>query len=288
MLHLEHILFPIDFSKRSLATAPFVKALAGRFSSKITLLTAVQPIAHVGMAESSGAYFVEPEELRADAQKGLDSTLVEEFAKIPVTRVAELGAPATVITEYAHAHGVDVIMMPTHGYGPFRRLLLGSVTAKVLHDAHCPVWTGAHLEELPAQNHVALKSVLCAVDHSANTGPILQWAAQFSGKAGASLRLIHVVPGAEAWPERQFDKELQKVLEDRAREAIGKAQAAAGLEAPLCVGVGDIASAVRDEARKHNADLIVIGRGVIHEKLGRLRTQAHAIIRNAPCPVISV
>ncbi len=39
--------------------------------------------------------------------------------------------------------------MPTHGYGPFRRFILGSVTAKVLHDADCPVWTGVHLEEAP-------------------------------------------------------------------------------------------------------------------------------------------
>ena len=40
--------------------------------------------------------------------------------------------------------------MPTHGYGPFRRFILGSNTAKVLHDADCPVWTGVHVEEIPA------------------------------------------------------------------------------------------------------------------------------------------
>jgi hypothetical protein len=34
-----------------------------------------------------------------------------------------------------------MILMPTHGYGPFRQMLLGSVTAKVLHDSKCPVLT---------------------------------------------------------------------------------------------------------------------------------------------------
>jgi nucleotide-binding universal stress UspA family protein len=45
---------------------------------------------------------------------------------------------------------------------------------------------------------------------------------------------------------------------------------------------------VHEEASRHGADLIVIGRGVMHETLGRLRTNAHAIIRHAHCPVISV
>ena len=53
------------------------------------------------------------------------------------------------IVELAHeSPDQTVILMPTHGYGPFRRFILGSNTAKVLHDADCPVWTGVHLETL--------------------------------------------------------------------------------------------------------------------------------------------
>jgi nucleotide-binding universal stress UspA family protein len=37
----------------------------------------------------------------------------------------------------------------------------------------------------------------------------------------------------------------------------------------------------------HNADLVVIGRGKLQEALGRLRTNAYAIIRQSPCPVVS-
>jgi nucleotide-binding universal stress UspA family protein len=42
------------------------------------------------------------------------------------------------------------------------------------------------------------------------------------------------------------------------------------------------------EADTTSPDLIVIGRGVLHETLGRLRTHAYGIIRHAPCPVLSV
>ena len=48
------------------------------------------------------------------------------------------GEPAREIVDFAAANQVDLVMMPTHGYGPFRQLLLGSVAAKVLHDAHVP------------------------------------------------------------------------------------------------------------------------------------------------------
>jgi nucleotide-binding universal stress UspA family protein len=52
--------------------------------------------------------------------------------------------------------------------------------------------------------------------------------------------------------------------------------------------VGEIAGAVRAEAERHNSDLIIIGRGLLHETLGRLRSHALGIIRQSPCPVLSV
>ena len=55
-------------------------------------------------------------------------------------------------------------MMPTRGYGPFRSLLLGSVTAKVLHDGACAVWTTAHTCDLASPAHSSVGSILCAVD----------------------------------------------------------------------------------------------------------------------------
>jgi len=83
---------------------------------------------------------------------------------------------------------------------------------------------------------------------------------------------------------QQFEHDMK--LE--AKEQIEKLQASAGVEAELCVDAGSVAVAVREEAERHGAGLVVIGRGVLHETLGRLRTNAYAIIRHAPCPVLSV
>lgn len=285
MVSIRHILFPMDFSERCLSAAPYVTEMARRFSAKVTLLTAAQPMYYAGMVEAGPPLMVDTTLVKEGLQARLNGVTLDG---IQLERIAELGDPATIITEFAHKRSVDLIMMPTHGYGPFRSLLLGSVTAKVLHDARCPVWTSAHVADDQAEDHVNCGSVLCAVDRSANATAIMKWADEFAKAHRASLRLIHAVPGVEAWPDRQMDREFQVALEKEAREFLNPLQQSARVEAPLCITVGDVAEAVEEEARRNGSDLIVIGRGVIQEKLGRLRTHAYAIIRHSPCPVISV
>jgi nucleotide-binding universal stress UspA family protein len=288
MLAIRHILFPVDFSERSKGCAPFVEAMATRFGAKVTLMSVAPPFLFAGMGGPAGAVFIDPEAVKSDLQTQLNNWLAKEFAQLSVERIVDSGDPAEVVVRFAHTQGVDLIMMPTHGYGPFRSLLLGSVTAKVLHDARCPVWTGAHMEEPPALEHAACRNVLCSVDGTSNCGPLTVWAAQLAKDSGATLRLLHVVPRISSFPEAPVEPEIEETVQRDARESIERLQKSLGVEAPLCVGPGDVAATVRDEARRHKADLIVIGRGVLHETLGRLRTDAYAIIRHAPCPVLSV
>jgi nucleotide-binding universal stress UspA family protein len=288
MLAIKHILFPVDFSERSKGCAPFVEAMATRFSAKVTLMSVAPPFLFAGMGGPAGAVFIDPEAVKSDLLTQLNNWLAKEFAQLSADRIVDLGDPAEVVVRFAHTEGIDLIMMPTHGYGPFRSLLLGSVTAKVLHDAQCPVWTGAHMEEPPALEHAACRNVLCAIDGTSSCGPVMVWAAQFAKNSGATFRLLHVVPRISGLPEAPLDAELEATVQRDSRESIDRLQKSLGVEAPLCVGAGDVAATIRDEARRHKADLIVIGRGVLHETLGRLRTDAYAIIRHAPCPVLSV
>jgi nucleotide-binding universal stress UspA family protein len=289
MLAIKDILFPIDFSERCCGAAPFVHAMAQRFGARITLMSVVSPFWQTASSgDLSGSLVVDMDEIKRDLEMRLEGAFTREFADVTVDRVAEIGDPAECITRYAHTQGADMIMMPTHGYGPFRNLLLGSVTAKVLHDAQCPVWTATHVEEKPALSHVAGRNILCAVDATPKSSPLMEWAAEYAKVTGGSLRLVHAVSGIQGWPERQLDREFEETLRAQAREAIEKLQNTVGVKTPLCVAVGEVAGAVREEAERHNSDLIIIGRGLLHETMGRLRTHAHAIIRHAPCPVLSV
>jgi nucleotide-binding universal stress UspA family protein len=288
MLTFQNILFPIDFSNRCCAAVPFVDSFAKRFGAKLTLLSVAQPFPYTGMGDPGGPVVIDTDEILNELQTRLDGALVKEFSHLRTDRVVELGDPAQVIVEYARDARIDLIMMPTHGYGPFRSLLLGSVTAKVLHDAECPVWTAAHVEDETVRVHRDPRAILCAVDGTPASVELMKLASEFARSVGASLRLAHVIEGFETGYARQLDRQFEEDMRLEARKLIEGRAKEAGVDAPLCVTVGNVAGGVREEARRHGADLVIVGRGVIHEALGRLRTHAHAIIRQAPCPVLSV
>jgi nucleotide-binding universal stress UspA family protein len=288
MLAIKHILFPLDFSDRCGAAAPFVEALATHFQARITLITVVQPFYYSALSDPSLLVMTDTGVLLDGLKKRLNGALVKEFAHLNVERVAELGDPADVIASFAQEHSVDLIMMSTHGYGTFRSLLLGSVAAKVLHDAKCPVWTAAHGADLPTPDHVKPGVILCAIDSTPRSLPLLKWASEYSKAANAELRLIHVVPGMESFPAIEMNQEFELDMKREARVQITKMQESAGVEAHLNVESGNIAELVREDALRHGAGLVIVGRGVLHETLGRLRSNAYGIIRHAPCPVLSV
>ena len=101
MLAIKHILFPLDFSDRCCAAVPFVEAMASRFGSRITLLSAAQPVYYAGMGDPAGAMMFNTDELLNELSARLSGALVKEFAHLSVERIAELGDPAQAIVDYA-------------------------------------------------------------------------------------------------------------------------------------------------------------------------------------------
>jgi nucleotide-binding universal stress UspA family protein len=283
-----HLLFPVDFSERTNDAAPYVEAMANRFDAKVTIFHVIEPFWE-GMGGEFAAFDGSCIQcLQDELRSQLNSFGKRHMPDVNYEVCVEEGEPGGVITRFAHEQQVDLIMMPSHGYGPFRSLLLGSVTAKVLHDAQCPVWTGAHLEGAPNARHLDCRNIVCAVDLGPRTVSLMQWAEQLSQSLNAGLRFIHAIPGVESWPNRQFDREFEEELRRNAHERFEAFQKEAGISARICIVAGNVANVVEQEARRHEADMIVIGRGCIQGKLGRLRTHAYGIIRQAPCPVISI
>jgi nucleotide-binding universal stress UspA family protein len=289
MPRFERILFPVDFSERSRAAAPFVLSMAQRYKSKVVTLHALQPPPPL----YAGLNTVYPEVydfegLSADLRAELEKFAEAELPKVDVTCVVELGDPAGVITEYAENENIGLIMMPTHGYGAFRRALLGSVTAKVLHDAKVPVWTAAHAPEPSHRAHPQPRHILCALDLKAESRHTLEFAIEIAGQSEASIELLHVAPEGQT-ELLQTESRLQELLIETARSKLVKIQEAAGTDVEMVLAGGSVADMVRDVAMKKRADLVVIGRGYIQHGLGgRLRANAYAILREAPCPVLSV
>jgi nucleotide-binding universal stress UspA family protein len=231
-----HILFPVDFSARCQATRPPVESWVRRFNAKVTLLHSIQiPLSAYGGPDGY------PIVVDIPAMEEGATARLRQFEFPGAERVVKIGDPAFEIAQYAGNNAVDLIMMPTHGYGTFRSLLLGSTAAKVLHDSHCPVWTNAHTENPSAGSEI--HNILCAVETA--SGDLIKFAEELAQAFGAKLETVH----AEG---------------------------------------GHVSQVVREAALEAHADLLVTGPGKVHEAFGQLRSNTYAIIRDSPCPVLSL
>lgn len=271
-----HVLFPVDFSLSSTALIPAVAAVARRLNVPVTLLHSVQSV-----DTPSAATLSEREARLAAFGK-------EGFAGLEIQREIASGAPAATIVARAQELGGPLIMLPTKGTSAFRQLLIGSVTASVLHDADCPVWTTAHCEDggpLPE----AYRSIVCAVDLGPLSVPVLAAASEFAAVFGAELHVVHSVPGIDPRFESGAANRAHAFLVNTAKEEYPALAAAAHVDQPLEIAEETTVTAgITAAAARHHADLLVIGRGVMQGVLGRLRTNAHDLIRQSPCPVLSV
>ncbi len=166
MSKFERILFPIDFSERSRAAAPFVLSMAQRYKAHVSGDARVAaPAAPLRRNEYdlSGNFTISkdcPADLRQELQKFTD----EELPKVDSTCVVEMGDPANTIADYAANENISLMRRCRLTVtGIFRRALLGSVTAKVLHDAKMPMWTAAHAPEPSHRAHPQPQRILvCA------------------------------------------------------------------------------------------------------------------------------
>lgn len=286
------ILFPVDFSDASLAMAPLVNDTARRFDSTVTVLNAF---------DLAPAYILRPrfdddgqslpatipytpefQKLRRERKHGLEEFSRVQFPDARATSRIEDGEPAMVIDWVARQENSDLIMMPTKGMGKFRRLLLGSITAKVLHDVECAVWTSAHEPSPKVTSSAGYRSIVCAVGLSAHAEATLRLTGVLAQAYGAKICLLHIDEFAE-------DGAISSVEEMR-----NAFDAACGMDSrgALNISTRVLADAIPEGIRRvvldEAADLVIVGRGHARAGISRAWSHLYAIIREAPCQVLSM
>jgi nucleotide-binding universal stress UspA family protein len=287
MTAIRKILFPVDFSPSCVAMAQFVKRAASVASAKVTLLHVLE------VAASGFELYVRPfpdieENCLTVAREKLRSFLAAEFPAQDCPRLLCKGDAAVGIVKVARDHDFDLIVMPTHA-GAFRRMLLGSTTAKVLNDADCMVMTTQHAETISPRPYEH-REYVCAIGLSADSTRVLRVATQFAEAFQAHLSLIHAIPAAQPGLSIQPDlEERAQLMETQAaRDRFQELQRVVGSQAPVTIAVGPIKDALTEAARRLQADVLIIGRSSQPGVQGRLRDLTYAVVRDAPCPVVSV
>jgi nucleotide-binding universal stress UspA family protein len=288
MSTIQNILFPVDFSPSCVAMAPYVKTAATTLGARVTLVYVFDLY-----SRDAVQLYVRPLSEVAEEQQGLardklNSFLKSEFPLEEYPRILLSGDGARQIVYLARTNGFDLIIMPTHA-GFFRRTLLGSTTAKVLNQADCPVLTTQHAETI-SPGQLEHRELVCGIGLSLDSERVIRYASETAKAVRGNLTLVHVIPASAPDPPLQLDLEehLESAKRDGASRRIAELQGAAGSHAPVRILVGAIKEMLTEEARRLRADVLVMGRGSQSGAIGRLRDLTYALVRDAPCPVLSV
>ena len=208
MLDIRRILCPIDFSEASQHALDHAVMIAGWYRARITALHVRHP-----------AFLIEPPILFAEMNQGGMATLEDVEVRIYDwllsacvvgiecdVLASDGNSPAARIVEYARSLPADLIVLGTHGRGGFERLLLGSVTEKVLRRAPCPVITVP--PPSVSTSRLPFKRLLCGIDFSEPSLAALRYAVSLAKESDAHLTMLHVLefPRVDDIPsERPFD-----------------------------------------------------------------------------------
>ena len=135
----QHLLVPLDGSEYAERALTYAEKLAERFGSRLSLLSVLLRPVSPGAPRISRLDEQSRERLKGQLE-GTAAEVRERSGLQAVQTDVCFGEPAEQIMEFAQSHGVDLIVMSTHGLGATGRYALGSVALKVLMTAPCPVF----------------------------------------------------------------------------------------------------------------------------------------------------
>jgi universal stress protein A len=167
-MKVNNILVPSDFSAGSQEAVRYAFDLASRLGAALHILHVLDNPFALGAfmemyAPPPAGYL---DDIERQAEERLQKSLTEkQKARVRTTLSTRLGNPASEILDRLDEEPtIDLVVMATHGRGGVARLLLGSVTEKIVRSAPCPVLT---LREHPHKAEKAADSALVETSASA-------------------------------------------------------------------------------------------------------------------------
>jgi nucleotide-binding universal stress UspA family protein len=203
--------------------------------------------------------------------------------ELPATAVAVQGRASEVLTEASEK--AELVVVGTRSAGALSRAILGSVSASLLHHAHCPVVVVPEPHDEPTTS----PRVVAGVDHSPSSVHALAWAAEEAERRSWPLVpvLVREPPGLGVG--RAFETVDLALLEASERAALLEAaqQHHPGVSVEPEILIGHAARALLDFT--HPGDLLVLGargRGGFRSLL--LGSTSTAVAQHAHCPVVVI
>ena len=293
-MEIKLILSPIDFSEFSIRAYRYALSLAEHYRAKLVAQHVVELSRHpsLGFVASGGLYDEFRKALHESAEQELRNFVKQHtHGQIHPELVVQQGAVADDILSFAQAQKADVIVMGTHGRRGFDRLVLGSVTDRVMRRAPCPVLAiskPSH-ESLAADkqgNHVHhLSRILFCTDFSENSERALNYAISATAEYDAELTLLHVLediptPGTTQEAMATADEQLDRLIAPDKRKTI---------KIKTEVRIGKAYEQIIQFAAEQQVDMVTMGvrgRGALDAAV--FGSTTYRVIQLGPCPVLAV
>jgi nucleotide-binding universal stress UspA family protein len=144
MIRLNNILVATDFSKASDVALAYGRDLARSYGSALHVLHVAEN-AFLLFGGDPATTFVPDQQLEIErsAREQVEALITDDdrtMLRATSAVVTGVGV-AQAIVDYVSAHGIDLVIMGTHGRGAVAHLLMGSVAERVVRLAPCPVLT---------------------------------------------------------------------------------------------------------------------------------------------------
>jgi nucleotide-binding universal stress UspA family protein len=246
---IERILVPTDMTEFSGLALRYALLFNQRHGSKITLLHADE-ISWFAAEHPLGYYFENLPEMKVALMKSLAEYAVANVPpEVGAATIFEDDTPERAIVATARDINADLIIMGTHGRHGLPRVILGSVTERVLRTTNIPVISVAPAI-FPRDPNVRIRTILCPVNFTRIARTALDQACAMAESFDAELVLVHVVEGTEPHLFTGVEAEFRTWVNPFIR---------ANTRYKEIVVHGDAAEQVLNIADQIDADLIVIG-----------------------------
>jgi nucleotide-binding universal stress UspA family protein len=294
MIRIDRILCPTDFSECSERALHQAIPVARYYQAGLTALHVIAPVAGPTHLDYVNPALLDPK-AREHATDTLDKFVAPaRAAGVRVGTMVRDGGPAREILAAAEALPADLIVMGTHGRSGFNRLMLGSVAEKVLRKASCPVLTASR-EDRAFSGPAPFKRILCATDFSPAAESALQYALSLVQEAQGTLILLHVLEDVPEPALRRHALDVPASRRGQADDAWRRLRAAIAASArEWCqteevVRFGKPPEEILRVADTREAQLIVLGMhgGTALDRM-LFGSSAHRVVREAPCPVLTI
>ena len=293
-LEIKLILCPIDFSELSVRAYYHALSVAGHYQAKVAALHVVDLSRHpsLGFATSAGLYQESTRAYYEDAEEQLQKFVkCHTNGEIQPELSVELGNAPDTILSFAQARNADVIIMGTHGRRGYDRLMLGSVTDRVMRTSPRPVLvvckppheSTTGFDERGHHVHHLSRILFCA-DFSENSERALKYAISVTLEYDAELTLLHVLekvprPASAAETIAAATEQLKKLIPAEDRKI---------LKIATVVRIGKAYEQIIQFALDSQSDLAVMGvRGPGALDLAVFGSTTYRVMQLGPCPVLA-